>query len=147
MSKQSNNELCDTFFTFYFYFDAVKTSHCSIIQAWQIQQGAKNYYCITINVLYIYYCFFFFSFIDFFSPFLKQSRQILFEKLKQDWCKHFLIKEAFWWNLSPTPNLVWQEFTFCHSELVFKFEQCTTETICLLCGLHCCHIDHSIHGN
>ena len=72
---------------------------------------------ITVLLLYIYYCaaFFFFFFIVFFSlHFLKQSRQILFEKLKQDWCftitiSIFSIKETFWWNLSP--NLV--KLTMC----------------------------------
>ena len=31
--------------------------------------------------------------------------------------------------------------------VIFKFEQCASETVCLLRGLHCCHINHSIHEN
>ena len=109
ISKQSVNELRDTFLTFDSFL-LWCSQNFDTAASYKHDRYSRVLKTITVLLLYIYYCSFSFLPSSFFSsPFLKQNRQILLEKMKQDWCftitiSIFLIKEAFWWNLNP--NLV-----------------------------------------
>ncbi len=90
ISKQSIilysiNELCDTFFTFDLFL-LWCSQNFDTAASYKHDRYSRVLKTITVLLLYIYYCSFSFLSLTFSPPFLKQSRQILFEKLKQDWC-------------------------------------------------------------
>ena len=90
----------------YFYFDAVKTltlqhhtSMTDIAGCWKL----LLYYYYTSNiVLFLFFHSLFFSIFKTKSP--NSVRKAETRLVFHNYNKHFLIKEAFWWNLSP--NLV-----------------------------------------
>ena len=108
ISKQSIDELCDTFLTFDLFL-LWCSQNFDTAASYKHDRYSRVLKTITVLLLYIYYCSFSFLSLSFFFFIFKTKSPNSVWKAKtrlvfHNYNKHFLIKEAFWWNISP--NLV-----------------------------------------